>query len=78
MPRRNEFIRTNQTFYVKQPNGQCYTVYSPEQMSDLIEKQIVTDDDKVFVKSSPNGFGGDRGIMPDPKKKKVTTIVRND
>jgi hypothetical protein len=48
MPRRNEDLPTTKTAYwVKQPNGKGYTVYSKVQLDNLIAKGEITAEHRV-------------------------------
>ena len=62
MPQRNSTeLKTNEVFYVRRPNGKVYRVFSPEQLSELVESGRITDEDFVGKMVSSEGLGGTRG-----------------
>ena len=62
MPQRNSVdLKTNEVFYVRQPNGKVYRVFSPEKLAELVKAKRITDDDFVGKMVSAEGLGGSRG-----------------
>lgn len=49
MPRRNEILKPNQTYWVKQPNGMGYRVWTKKVLDKCIAEGKITDQDMVQI-----------------------------
>lgn len=66
MPKREYYdLSTNEVYYVRQPNGKCYRVFSPEQMIEMVESGRITEEDHVGIQVSAEGLGGSRGTREE-------------
>ena len=52
MDRRNEKIRADQAYWIRQENGKGYSVYSKRQLDKLIESGKIKDTDTVQIRVS--------------------------
>jgi hypothetical protein len=56
MPRRNEKIKADQAYWIRQENGKGYSVYSAEQLKRLLENGTIKDTDRVQIRTAKGGY----------------------
>jgi hypothetical protein len=56
MPRRNDKIRADQAYWIRQPNGKGYSIYSPEQLKRCLENGTIKDDDLVQIRTAKGNY----------------------
>jgi hypothetical protein len=52
MPRRNDKIKADQAYWIRQDNGKGYTVWSKEQLQKLLDNGTIKDTDLVQIRKT--------------------------